>query len=125
LTEESRAVGVGAAGGVESCAGFKVDCNLEVPSAGNADAFWGIWDALNPSVDGSTCCGVELKYLARIGRRKIGGRTAEGIRVSSMDFLTVLLSMLALNLVPDIRMLTSRQAAIISSFFKTWMTNLH
>lgn len=35
---------------------------------------------------------MELKYRARFGRRNVGGRTADGIRASRMDRLTVLLS---------------------------------
>lgn len=46
------------------------------------------------SGDGSTCCVVELKYLARKGRRKVGGSEELGIRVSRMDFRRVLLIIL-------------------------------
>ena len=43
------------------------------------------------------CCAVELKYRARIGRRKVGGSDDESIRTSNMDFLIVLLSILGLE----------------------------
>lgn len=52
-------------------------------------------DASTASGGDSTCCAVELKYRARLGRRNVGGNADEGIRMSKMDFLTVLLSILS------------------------------
>jgi hypothetical protein len=46
----------------------------------------------------STCCGVELKNRARTGRRNVGGSADDGIRVSRMDRLIVLLSIVTVEL---------------------------
>lgn len=46
----------------------------------------------------STCWGVELKYRARLGRRNVGGSAEDGIRVSSIDRLIVLLSMVMVDI---------------------------
>lgn len=51
-------------------------------------------DASTASGGDSTCCAVELKYRARLGRRNVGGNADEEIRMSKTDFLTVLLSIL-------------------------------
>jgi hypothetical protein len=50
--------------------------------------------AWRDSEGGSTCCVVELKYRARLGRRNVGGNgvDCDGIRMSNMDFLMVLLN---------------------------------
>ena len=45
----------------------------------------------------SMCCGVELKYRARVGRN-VGGSAEDGIRVSKMDRLIVLLSMVMVEM---------------------------
>jgi hypothetical protein len=64
-------------------------------SEGWLDEFDVNWEAVSASVDGSTCCVVVLKYRARLGRRKVGGRTVDGIRTSQIDFLTVLLNIVS------------------------------
>ena len=46
------------------------------------------------SMGDSTCCVVELKNRARLGKRKVGGSVALGIRMSNKDFLIVLLNIL-------------------------------
>ena len=46
----------------------------------------------------STCWVVELKKRARRGRRKVGGRAEDGTRVSSIDRLIVLLSIVKVEL---------------------------
>lgn len=50
--------------------------------------------ALMFSMGDSTCCVVELKKRARLGKRKVGGSVALGIRMSNKDFLIVLLNIL-------------------------------
>lgn len=52
----------------------------------------GIGLALLLSMGGSTCCVVELKNRARLGKRNVGGSVALGIRMSSKDLLIVLLN---------------------------------
>jgi hypothetical protein len=47
---------------------------------------------------GSTCCGVELKYRARLGRRNVGGSAEDGIRVSRMDRRRLLLSIVRVDI---------------------------
>lgn len=49
-------------------------------------------DASKLSGMDSTCCVVELKYRARLGRRNVGGSADDGIRVSNMGLLIILLS---------------------------------
>ena len=97
FTDEERAAGVGAGGGAEGIDEAEVGTDFEGNSADNIEAVGGVWDVLNPSADGSTCCAVELKYRARFGRRKVGGSTTGGIHVSRMDFLKVLLNILILT----------------------------
>jgi hypothetical protein len=46
----------------------------------------------------STCCGVELKYRARLGRRNVGGSAEDGIRVSRTDRRTLLLSIVRVDI---------------------------
>ena len=41
---------------------------------------------------------MELKYRARLGRRNVGGSAEDGIRVSSIDRLIVLLSMVMVDI---------------------------
>ena len=54
----------------------------------------GNWGVSKSFGGDSTCCAVELKYRARLGRRKVGGKADVEIRMSSKDFLTVLLNIL-------------------------------
>jgi len=54
-------------------------------------------DASKLSGGDSTCCAVELKYRARLGRRKVGGSAEDGMRMSSRERLAVLSSSLKLG----------------------------
>ena len=48
-------------------------------------------------VGGSTCCSVELKYRAWLGRRKVGGSVEEGTRTSRTALLNALLNIFGLE----------------------------
>jgi hypothetical protein len=50
------------------------------------------WETLMASVGGSTCCEVELKYRARLGRRKVGGSAAGGAGASCTALRSALLN---------------------------------
>jgi hypothetical protein len=56
------------------------------------------------SAGDSIICVVELKYRARLGRRKIGGSADTGIRMSKTDFLRDLLNILVMRAI--VRQLT-------------------
>lgn len=89
MTEASRAVGVGEFCGTEE--------GVDAATLDGADAFEaveGSWEASNASGGDSTCCAVELKYRARLGRRNVGGSAEDEIRVSRIDLLTVLQNIL-------------------------------
>jgi hypothetical protein len=67
---------------------------------------FGNWDvASGPGMEGekssgggSTCCAVELKYRARLGRRNVGGSAEDGIRVSRTDRRRLLLSIVRVDI---------------------------
>ena len=85
----------------------------------------GNWEASNPSGGDSTCCAVELKYRARLGRRKVGGSAEDDIRVSRMDLLIVLLSIVRSEMVVlaiNSRSRGARGCSSISSFGQIWLT---
>lgn len=48
-------------------------------------------------VGGSTCCSVELKYRAWLGRRNVGGSVDEGTRTSCTARLNALLNIFGLE----------------------------
>lgn len=75
----------GAEGTIEDFSGFR-------------DAAEGTGLALLLSRGGSTYCDVELKNRARLGRRNVGGSVAFGTRISSKDFLIVLVNILTLKM---------------------------
>jgi hypothetical protein len=66
-----------------------LEVGLMAEAASSGEIWGGISDIAGVSGD-PTCWRVELKYPARFGRRKTGGR-----RVSSTDFLIVLVSMVS------------------------------
>ena len=59
----------------------------------------GNWEPSSPSAGDSTCCAAELKYRARFGRRKVGGRAEDDIRASTMGLLIALLNILRLEMI--------------------------
>jgi hypothetical protein len=89
------------ANGEEGEAGFsgtfgRDNFGLDEPGVSSMDSVkscdeWRAWEGV------SIRCVVELKYRARLGRRKVGGNADTGIRASTMDFLTALLSILRIN----------------------------
>ena len=76
-------------------AGFEGGASAEGAAS---DIFGGNWEVLVVAGD-STCWRVVLKYRARFGRRKVGGRTVDSIRTSKADFRNVLVNILRLAIV--------------------------
>lgn len=92
MTESESARGSEAGGGgcgIDRCVSLMVDVMGDADDCGLVS-----WDASNPPAGGSTCWAVELKYRARLGRRKIGGNADDGIPTSNMDRRAVLHSIL-------------------------------
>lgn len=118
MTEESRAMGsvIGAGGsGTFGRIGFRMGAT---GSEAAGEKFVANRDASRLSGGVSTCCVVELKYRARLGRRKVGGKADTGIFVSSIDRLIVLLSILRFgDAVEYTQCLTGRGVAVVQSFW--------
>jgi hypothetical protein len=93
LTESERGLGSdceGGCGAVEGSLGVNVD-GEDATSFDDGGASRG---TSKPSGGDSMICAVELKYRARLGRRKVGGNADAGNRMSKTDFLIDLLNIL-------------------------------
>jgi hypothetical protein len=78
--------------GIDRFVGLMVDVIGDADDCGLVNC-----DASNPPVGDSTCCAVELKYRARLGRRKVGGNADDGIRTSNIDRRAILHSILRVD----------------------------
>jgi hypothetical protein len=92
---ESGAEAVEGAGGV----GGVVEVGATAGLGGVIGALEIVFEVLVPSTGGSTCCVVELMNRARLGKRKVGGSVALGVRISNKDLLIVLLNMVYFDIV--------------------------
>lgn len=89
FTDSETAYGVdGAAGWAALISVADAIASVEIGECEASGAF---------EVGGSTCCSVELKYRAWLGRRKVGGSVEEGTRTSCTARLNALLNIFGLE----------------------------
>lgn len=107
MTESERGLGAGStAGGDGAEVGF-LGVGADGEAATAFEAGGASRGASRPSGGDSMICAVELKYRARLGRRKAGGSADTGIRMSRTDFRSDLLNILVMRAI-------SRQLTVIT-----------